>query len=133
MGNIFRVVKKKRNRRRLSGACFLFLIVLELFSHAGIGQPAFAAAFYLPVAETSISSKNNLGQAEMTQRISDEQSQHGQQTICQDEASHHHVLISSNSTYPFKTISIRSEQIAFRRGEPVHNSLPPPYIPPKFS
>ena len=132
MQNIFRVVKKKRNRRRLSGACFLFLIVLELFSHAGIGQPAFAAALYSQVAETSMSSKSDLKQAEMTHRISDEQSQHGQQTICQDEASHHHMLIS-NISYPLKTVSFRSERIAFRRGGPIHNSLPPPYIPPKFS
>lgn len=132
MQNIFRVIKKKRNLRRLSGAWFLFLVVLELFSHAGIGQEAFAAALYSMVVETSISSKSDSGQAEMTQGILTDQNQHGQQTICQDEASHHHVLITGFS-YPLNTISFRSERIAFHRGEPVTNSLPPPYHPPKLS
>lgn len=133
MQNIFRVIRKKRNLRRLRAACFLFLMVIEIFSHAQEGGQIFAAELSSPAAaETNISNKSDEITAKMALTISDNQSQGSHQPVCQDEVTHHQALISGFS-YSFKTASFCSERIAFRSGEPVHNSPPPPYLPPKFS
>lgn len=131
MRRIFQIIKKKKNLRRIS-AVFLILVAIELFSHPHSGEQTFAAELSLPAAEITISNENKGDTTETLITISDNHSQDPDQIPCNDETLHHDVLTCSLS-YPVKKAFFRSERIAFNFGEPVHNSLPPPYLPPKNS
>ena len=133
MRQIFRVIRKKRNLRRLRAAVFLFLMFVEIFAHAQMDGQIFAAELFSPpVTQTSISNKGERIPAQRAIAIADDESQGSHQPFCQDEVSHHQGLLTGFS-YSFDTASFSSERITSRRGEFVYNSLPPPYLPPKFS
>lgn len=111
---------------------FLILVAIELFSHPHSGEQTFAAEPSSTTAGIMISNESKGDTTETAVTISDNQNQDPDQPFCNDETSHHDVLISILS-YPVKKAFFRSERIGFNSGEPVYNSLPPPYLPPKNS
>lgn len=129
MQRIFQIIKKKKNLRRIS-VVFLALVVIELFSHAQSGKKTFAAELSSTVVGITISNESKDKRTETAVTIPDNHRQDPEQTPCNDETSHHDIIIS-NFSHPLKKAFFRSERIAFNFGEPIYNSLPPPYLPPK--
>lgn len=133
MRRIFRVIRKKRNLRRLRAVCCMFLMFFEIFSHAQNESQIFAAErSSLPEMKISLSDKSDAVQTQTLIAVADDESSGSHQPSCQDEISHHQGLISG-FTYSFNAAFSTSERIASRRAGFVYNSLPPPYLPPKFS
>ena len=130
MQNIFRVIRKKRNLRRLS-AVWLFLVMIELFCPALCGMQTCAAEVDFSPNETTFSNNRKTNSSETL--VSDRQNQNQEQTVCTDECLCHATAIPNLGDIPRKGSSIRSELIVFNFTEPVLSSLPPPDQPPKIS
>ena len=131
MQRVFRAVKKKRNLRRLS-AMWLFLIALELFCPVFCETQTFASEPNLPSPQTAFSIDRRDAAAENFVAACDHRNSHPEQTVCNDECLCHATAIPNLSIITPKESVIRSEPIAFNFGEPIFNSLPPPYHPPKL-
>ena len=132
MQNIFRIIKRKRNLRRLS-AVWLFLVVIELFCPVICDEPTFAAT--LNPSQTTLVS--TIDQSDKTSQTSfsdyDSKTSGEEGTLCNDECLCHAMAVLSQSIVNIKESITRSERIAFSYGKPVFNSLPPPFQPPKNS
>lgn len=132
MQRLFGVIKKKRNLRRLS-AVWLFLVAIELFCPALCGTQTFAAEISFPQDEINVSVNEKNAAADTSPSAGNNQDQNHQQTVCNDECLCHATAIPNSIIPPKEPAFFRSERILFRFGEPVDNSLPPPYHPPKLS
>ncbi len=132
MQRLFRVIKKKRNLRRLIAVWLLF-VMIELFCPALCGTQTFAAEINFPPDEINISVNQKNAAAEISLSAGNHKDQNHQQTVCNDECLCHATAIPNSIVPPKEPVSFRSEQITFHFGEPVYNSLPPPYHPPKLS
>lgn len=132
MQRIFRAVKKKRNLRRL-GAMWLFLIVLELFCPVFCEMQTFAAEPKFPSPEKTFSVDRENDSTENFVSACNHQNSHHEQITCNDECLCHATAIPNLGIIAHKESVVRSEPIAFNFGEPIFNSLPPPYHPPKLS
>jgi hypothetical protein len=135
LSNIFKTIRKKRNKRRLS-VLWLFLITIELFCPALCGNPTFAAETSSPSTNISRDDRENSKCEQIS--VSDCQSQNrdGQQqqkVICNDECLCHAVAMHAMPFSTQKPTSRRNEKIAFLFSNPIFNSLPPPHRPPKNS
>ena len=132
MLKIFRIIKRKRNLRRLS-AVWLFLVVIELFCPVICDEPTFAAAFNTSQTTliSSIDETNKNSQTSLSDYNSQTSGEEG--TLCNDECLCHAMAVLSQSIVNIKESTIHNETIAFSYGEPVFNSLPPPFQPPKNS
>lgn len=131
MRSIYKQIKRRKSIRRLKVSFFLLIMFVELFSHTNFGQQTFAAAINSQ-SETIISSHNGSEADKKAQGIIEDTNQHNQQTPCQDQFSHHHVLVS-NINFPINKSSFQTEQFTFSAGACVYNSLPPLFQPPKKS
>lgn len=131
MRRVFRLIKKKRNLRHLS-AMWLFLIVLELFCPVFCEQQTFAAEPNFPSAETAYSTYRRDGSAANFVSVCEHQNIHHEQVVCDEECLCHATAIPNLSIIVRKESVVRNEPIAFNFGEPVFNSLPPPFHPPKL-
>jgi hypothetical protein len=139
MQKILRSIRKKGNLRRLSVLC-LALIVLELFCPALCDEPAFAAELGAAKSSQATISIDDSGKS--PDRRSDvfmtgcdhQGSGDHEKSVCNDECLCHSTAIPSSVGITIKEESVlQGERIAFRYGEPLFNSLPPPFQPPKNS
>ena len=134
MLSIYKKIKKKRNLRRIS-AVWLFLLAVELFCPAFCGDSVYADEIDAPrSASVSIFSNESKNKSDDASISSYDQSgdDHGQ-TVCNDECLCHATAIPGIDVIAFKSTKVNGERIAFRYGEPLFNSLPPPFQPPKRS
>lgn len=136
MKNVYRIIKKKKNMRRLS-AVWLLLIAIELlipafgdqhvFAETDSAKPktnftASATTFDKPVCnEDSISSAN------------DQTRNYQMTTVCHDECLCHVTPIPNLIAPSVKHPSLSSERMPIIFANPIYNSLPPPFHPPKLS
>jgi hypothetical protein len=136
MQYILRVIKRKKNLRRLS-AVWLLLIAIELLCPAFGDERTYAATNLTP-AETTVSVNNTPDKdtinSENSLSSSDNQYQNYQPTtVCNDECLCHATAIPNLVIPTIKPPTYPSERIVFLFGNPVHTSLPPPFHPPKIS
>lgn len=134
MQKVFRIIKRKRNLRRLS-ALWLCLVMLELFCPVFCDEPAFAAKVNSPRTEAAASINNSQEKSSETSisGCNHQGSDNHEGTVCMDECLCHGVAITGLGPSNFKESFNKGERIAFKYGEPVFNSLPPPFQPPKNS
>ena len=132
MKRFFQIIKKKKHKRRFSALC-LFLVMIELLCPVFCDEPTFAAAQSSPATLKRSFAESNKDSNEKSFSAAESRTQENQQTVCNDECFCHATAIPNLIILPKEPAIFHSEQIAFRCGEPVHNSLPPPYLPPKFS
>lgn len=131
MKRFFQVIKKKKHKRRFAVLC-LFLIALELFCPLLGDEPTLA--FQQQNAPTSlVRNSDDDDSKENYVSASDSEAQNNQQTVCTDECFCHATALPNACIPPLKEPFVRQETVAFNFGEPVTNSLPPPYHPPKIS
>lgn len=132
MLKVFRIIKRKRNLRRLS-AVWLCLVILELFCPVICEEPNSATLINSQKSEI-IASIEKAGDSDETSISTLEQStDKSEQSNCDDECLCHANPITSLNFVDLKDSFIKDEPIAFSYGEPVFNSLPPPFQPPKNS
>lgn len=132
MQKLFRFIKKRRNLRRLS-VVWLALVIIELFCPVICDEPTFAANLNTPQTSITraIEETDDNSQAFMTgcnHQNSDEEG-----NFCNDECLCHAVVVMSLNFVNLKDSVTTGERMTFSYGEPLFNSLPPPYIPPKNS
>lgn len=132
MQKVFRIIKRKRNLRRLS-AVWLCLVILELFCPVICEQPD--SATLLNSTKTGIiASLESKSDSDKTSISTLEQStDKSEQSNCNDECLCHANPITSLNSIDLKDSFVKEDQIAFRYGELILNSLPPPFQPPKNS
>lgn len=133
MQKVLRIIRKKRNLRRLS-ALWLCLVMLELFCPVFCDEPSFAAQINSPKAEATSTVKDSSESSRTSISGCDHQNSGShEQTVCNDECLCHAVAMTGFAAADLKDPSSESARIALRYGNPVFNSLPPPFQPPKNS
>jgi hypothetical protein len=134
VSSLYKVIKKKRNLRRLS-AVWILLVAIELFCPAFCDEPAFAAEVNSPRSEVSFSVDDADKTSGQTFVSADEDQNICRQdkSVCNDECLCHATAIPSLNFAVSKETFTSKERLPFTYGEPVFNSLPPPYQPPKNS
>lgn len=128
----FRVIKRKKNLRRL-GAVWLCLVILELFCPVICEEPNSATLINSTKNEKIASISNNSDLDKTAISTLEQYANNSEQSKCVDECLCHANPINSFNFVDLKDSIINDEQIAFSYGEPVFNSLPPPFQPPKNS
>ncbi len=132
MKRFFKIIKKKKQKRRFSALC-LFLIVIELLCPVFCDEPTFAAEQASPPTFERSFTESDKDSNEKSVSASESGAQDNQQTLCNDECFCHATAIPNLIIPPKEPAFFRSKRIAFHFGEPIYNSLPPPYHPPKLS
>jgi hypothetical protein len=137
MQSIFRLIKRKKNRRRFC-AVWILLIAIELLCPAFSHERAFAAAAPDSARRKTIVSETAVAQDDEALQsflLTDDRQNHGgqQQSVCNDECLCHASAIQHLAVPNIEPLSLPGERIASLSGRLVYNSLPPPYIPPKRS
>ncbi len=130
---MLRSLRKKKNLRRLA-AFWLFLLVIEFFCPVfGDGESIIAANLDASrcTAVSTVKENDRSGGVSMTAGDPDHQSH--EQAVCHDECLCHATAIPSINIINHDKAIISRESIAFRYGDPLFNSLPPPFQPPKRS
>jgi len=132
MQKVFRIIKRKRNLRRLS-AVWLCLVILELFCPVICEEPN--SATLLNSANTEIIASITKSRDSDKTFIStlEQNTNNSERSNSEDECLCHANVITSFNFVDLKDSFDKDEQIAFSYGELVVNSLPPPFQPPKNS
>lgn len=132
MQEVFRFIKRKRNIRRL-GAVWLALVIIELFCPVFCDEPTFAATSNASqtTVNRSVAETEDKSQTYITD--CDHQNSDEEGNYCNDECLCHAMVVMSLNFVNLKDSVTLSERMAFSYGEPLFNSLSPPYIPPKNS
>lgn len=132
MQKVFRIIKRKRNLRRLS-AVWLALVIIELFCPVICDEPTFAASLDTPQTSVNRSIEETKDNSQTFITGCDRQNSDEEGNYCNDECLCHAMVVMSLNIVNLKDSFITDERIDFGYGEPVFNSLPPPYLPPKNS
>ncbi|HQU81811.1 MAG TPA: hypothetical protein PKY59_01715 [Pyrinomonadaceae bacterium] len=132
MQKVFRFIKKKRSLRRLS-AVWLFLVIIELFCPVFCDEPTFAATSNPSQTTVNRSIEETEDNSETSITDYDHQNSDEKGNFCNDECLCHAMVVMSLNFVNIKDSLITGERMAFSYGEPLFNSLSPPYIPPKNS
>ena len=132
MKRFFQIVKKKKNKRRLS-VVFLFLVTIELFCPVFCDKPSFAAESISPQPKSTVSMQQEAEARETSASANDDQHRNGEQTVCNDECLCHATAMPSAGITTPKRFYFRHEPVGFYFTDPVLSSLPPPDLPPKLS
>lgn len=132
MQKVYRIIKRKRNLRRLS-AVWLFLVVIELFCPVLCDEPAFAAEINCPQSAITLSVTDKDEPLNSVASSASFQSTDDHQSFCDDECLCHAAAIPSLNGINVRQLYSRSEAIRLSYGKPLFNSLPPPFQPPKNS
>ena len=132
MQKVFRFIKKRRNLRRLS-VVWLFLVIIELFCPVFCDEPTFAANLNTEQAAVNYSIEKSEDNSQNSISAYDQQNFGEEKANCNDECLCHAMAVLSLNIVNLKDSFITREDIDFSYGEPVFNSLPPPYLPPKNS
>ncbi len=132
MQKVFRIIKRKRNLRRLS-AVWLCLVILELFCPVICEQPDSATLLNSTKTEiiASLESKSDSDKAAIS--TLEQSTDKSEQSNCNDECLCHANVITTLNFVDLKDSFDKDGQIAFSYGELILNSLPPPFQPPKNS
>jgi hypothetical protein len=133
MLKVFRIIKRKRNLRRLS-AVWLCLVFVELFCPVICDEPTFVAQNKSSQTEiaASMAGKDDNAPTVMTACNNQETGNH-EDPVCGDECLCHAHIVTSLNSFNFSESIFRREKISFNFGNPILNSLPPPFQPPKHS
>ncbi|MEW6361492.1 MAG: hypothetical protein AB1477_05150 [Acidobacteriota bacterium] len=118
--------------RRLS-AVWLSLVLIELFCPVFCDEPTFAATLNTPQTTVNRSIEETEDNSRTFLSGCDHQNSNEEGTVCNDECLCHAMAAMSLNIVTLKDSFTTGEQIDFSYGEPVFNSLPPPYHPPKNS
>jgi hypothetical protein len=132
MHKVYRIIRRKRNLRRLA-VLWVFLLVIELFCPVLGDEQAFAAEIPTPKTRITTAVDKSDESSQTSLDVCREQDRHHEQTSCNDECLCHATAIPSINIISFNETVSRNESIPFRYGNPVFNSLPPPFQPPKNS
>jgi hypothetical protein len=136
MQNFFRIIKRKRNLRRLS-AVWLLLIAIELLCPLLGDEKAFAAEMVPSkteiAAKSTVPNESGKPAASVSDNSENKSNFHQSASVCYDDCLCHATAIVHFSNLTIKSPFFRSEQIVSSVNRVVSNSLPPPYIPPKNS
>lgn len=130
MQEVYRLIKKKRNIRRLAGV-WLLLLAFEFFCPIFCEDSVFAAQPAPPplaVKVKSVEPKKNAPDS-----VTEGDFQNQDQKVCNDECLCHATAIPSLNLITLKNSVKLIVHIPLRYGNRVSNSLPPPYNPPKIS
>lgn len=114
-------------------ALWLFLVIIELLCPVIGPEQIAAAGHHSPAAEIKVSNQSKENSADAKFSVSASQEQHSQQVVCNDECLCHAAAIPGIPFAMEKSTFSRSEQTAFFAANPIFNSLPPPFLPPKNS
>lgn len=132
MQQILRSLRKKKTLRRLA-AVWLFLLAVELFCPAFGDAESVIAAGHKDSQCTAAADAGEQNESGVSMTATDSDHQNHEQSVCHDECLCHATAIPSINIVTLTETIIDRENIAFRYGDPVFNSLPPPYQPPKQS
>ncbi len=132
MDKLYRTFFKKKHLRNLAAMLFLLVMAVEHSSHSfslgdhhtGISSTEIdLGEFGVNVAESSDFGVSVIGN----------QTSSHDNTICQDEVSHHVVVLSAFE-FSFERNEYRdNKSYAFLFKDPLYRSPSPPFNPPKFS
>ncbi len=131
MQKIFRIIKRKRNLRRLS-AVWLCLVILELFCPVICEEPNSATLLNSANTEIIALIAKNSDSDKASILTLEQNTDNSKQSNCDECLCHANPIISFNFVN-LKDSFDKDEQIAFSYGEIILNSLPPPFQPPKNS
>lgn len=132
MQKVFRIIKRKRNLRRLS-AVWLCLVILELFCPVICEEPNSATLINSQKTEVIASIEKDSDANKTSISALEQSTDKSEQSNCEDECLCHANVITSLNFVDLRDSFDKDEQIVFSYGEPVFNSLPPPFQPPKNS
>jgi len=133
MQRLIRSIRKKKNLRRLA-ALWLFLLVIEFFCPVfGDEESIIVAGLNDSQCAVVSAIKENDKNAGISITAGDPDHHNHEQSVCHDECLCHATAIPSVNIITLKQSVTGSQSIAFRYGNPVFNSLPPPFQPPKNS
>ncbi len=133
MQRFYKIIKRKRNLRRFA-ALWLFLLVIELFCPAfGDAESIIAAEFNFsqPHFATLVEAKGKSSESSIS--ACDGHDQNHEKVPCNDECLCHATAIPSVNIVTLKQTAFRDGERPFRYGDPLFNSLPLPFQPPKRS
>lgn len=132
MQEIFRFIKKKKSVRRLS-VVWLALVMIELFCPVFCDEPTFAATLNTPQTPVNRAIEKTEDNTQNLIMDCDHQNSDEEGTVCNDECLCHAMVVMNLNFVNLKNSVSHGERMAFGYGEPLFNSLPPPYLPPKNS
>lgn len=124
----------KKSRLPYLAVFLLLLVILELFCPVFCDEPSFAAELNArnSVVGDSLENTDNSEQASISECRHQNSGDH-QQNVCNDECFCHAFAISAYSQINLKEFATSRNRIGFSYSNPVLNSLPPPFQPPKNS
>ena len=120
-------IRKKRILRRIA-AVSLFLIAIELFCPALCDVTAFAVDAGTAAAGSSFETET----PETNLHASNCPGEDSSDPVCNDECLCHAVAVPSHVDN-YERASVTRDRAGLFFTHRIFNSLPPPYIPPKFS
>lgn len=131
MYGIFHSLRKRTAKRRFVALWFC-LVTIELFCPALCGEQTYAATSDFSQAEINFSTETKSDTSEASLSTCNDQGGHDQSTVCNDECLCHATAIPVVGI-GMTGAGVRSDRIALLFAEGIFSSLPPPYLPPKFS
>ena len=132
MSGVFHFIRKRATRRRFVGL-WLGLVALELFCPALCERTyaSFTTSNTAPI-EISSSTKTQSDPEATSVSACNDLGEHHRSTVCNDECLCHASAIPVVAIDMTKA-SFKSDRLLLPFVEGIVNSLPPPYLPPKFS
>lgn len=131
MYGVFLSIRKRAAKRRFV-ALWLCLVAIELFCPALCGEQTYAATSKFPQTEIRCTTITKSDASEMSLSSCNNQGEHDQLTVCNDECLCHATAIPGLA-FSMESVSVQTDRISLLFAESIFSSLPPPYLPPKFS
>ena len=133
MFNFYKISNKRRRLRRRLALFFLCLFVLEFSVHlekCRITNEKCSQKTETVLSVQAINSETS--NQKSVSPLDHKTHQDSKEINYQDELSHHQVLVSLFH-YALPSVFDKHEPFVFDSARLITNSLPPPYLPPKFS
>lgn len=132
MYGIFRSIRRRAIKRRFV-ALWICLVAIELLCPV-LCAPQDAATLASDFSQADVSVSENANSSSLATSFSacDHEGENGESANCVDECLCHAVAIPV-ITINNKSVNLPSDRITGQYTITVSTSLPPPYLPPKFS
>ena len=131
----FQFIRKREAKRRFV-AFWLFIVAIELFCPALCGNQASAASVTdlqdIVAASNTDAAPARPSSATPSFSSCEDPTNHDQSAVCNDECLCHGVVLSSIDSGP-NSPAAHSDRVTATFAQRIFSSLPPPYLPPKFS
>lgn len=128
MYGIFQKIRKRTAKRRFV-AFWLCLVAIELFCPVLCGEQIYAAEFQ---TEVNTFAEESSGRSKLALSNFDLQEAKDESAGCNDECLCHATPLPSIA-FGMKSGSVCREGLSSHFAGAIFSSLPPPYLPPKFS